>query len=166
MRQDLDSLKLEIEAALGEGGFAVFRGLDRASEPMPMVRWDVDQYPDPRAFLDTASRTGVRIIVFQHRQFSSAHVSGALEDLEAAEMPRDESRDVERRLRKFDDYDGFTCMIDLSFLSDGVWYAYQVVTPWYDEFLELIGEIEDAIDAAEESEDSERGPMGGYFSHN
>jgi hypothetical protein len=162
----LDTIKHEIEAALADSDFGVFHGLDRSSEPMPIVRWDVDQYPDPRAFLATARQAGVRIVVFQHRRFSSVLVEEALEDLEAADLPRDDTRDVERRLRRFNDYDGFTCVVELSFLTDAVWYAYQVITPWYDEFLSLIGEIQDAIDAVEEDEDAEPGPLGGYFSHN
>ena len=165
MRPDLETVKNEIAIALEQSGFAVFHGMDRNSEPMSMVRWNAEKYPDPRLFLETARKTGVKIVVFQQRQFESAAIEETLEDLEAAALPREQHRDYERQLRKLHDYDGFTCMVELSYPLDGVWYVYQVFTPWFDDFLLISGQIQDLLDSADEDE-TEPGPLGGYFSHN
>jgi hypothetical protein len=166
MQQDLDTLKNEIAAALDVSGFAVCHGLDRLSDPMPIVRWDVEQYPDPRAYLEMARKAGVKILVFHHRRFASVAALDALADLQSAEISREDHREFDRRLRQFMDYDGFTCLVELSFLSDGVWYVYETATRWYDEFLGILSEIHDAIDVSEDDDDKEPGPLGGYFSHN
>lgn len=167
MTQNLDTLRSEIAAALAASDFAVFYGAERATDPMPTVRWDVDRYPDPRGFLDAARKAGAPILVFQHRQFTARLLEEALEDLEVAELSRDERRDLERSLRKFGDYEGFTCMIELSFFAGGVWYLYLAITPWYDDFLSILDQVHDAVDGGlDEEEDDDRGSLGGYFSKN
>jgi hypothetical protein len=167
MRQNLDELKNEIAVALETGGFAVFHGMERIPDASTSsVRWDTDQYPDPGLFLQTGRKAGVKIVVFHHRRFETAAIEEAIEDLESAGVPREQQRDIERRLRKFHDYDGFTCMVEMSFLHETVWYYYQEFTPWFDEFLQISGEIHDALYAADDSDEDDRGPMGSYFSHN
>jgi hypothetical protein len=166
MKQNLDELKNEIAILLEEGGFAVFHAIERSSDPTPTVRWDYQQYPEPRLFIEAARKIGIRVMVFHHRLFESQAIEEASDDLKASSLPREQQRDLERQLRKFHDYDGFTCMLEMSFVHEGVTYVYQLLTPWFDEFLEISGEIQDALEAVEEDDDDDRGPMGGYFSHN
>jgi hypothetical protein len=166
MEQNLDELKNEIAIALGEGGFAVFHSRERTSDPLNTVNWDYERYPDPRLFIETARKLGIRIVTFHHRQFESSGVEESIEDLKAAPFPRDQQRDMERRLRKLHDYDGFTCVIELSFAHEGVVYLYELSSPWFNDFVEITSDIHDALDEAEMEDDEDPGPMGGYFSHN
>ena len=165
MRNDLDTLKNEIEAALAGTDFVVFHGYGREVDPPAPVRWDVEHYPDPTAFLAVAQKAGARIIVFHHREFVRGSVEEALEDLQSADLARDEQRDLERRLRKLHDYEGFTCSIELSFHADGVIYLYDTTTAWFDEFVSVIDQLEDALDSVDDDNGSEPGPLG-YFSKN
>jgi hypothetical protein len=167
MQQNLDTLKDEIAVALDQGGFAVFHGGGRTVDPGNCVRWDVDQYPDPHTFLDTARKADAKMVVFHHRRFSAVDVDDALEDLETADLSREERRDFERRLRPLREYDGFTCLVELSFTIGGIWYVFQTATPWYDDFLSVITDIRDTLDAMEDDDGGPSpGPLGGYFSHN
>ena len=165
MRHDLDTLKNEIEAVLAGTDLVVFHGLGREFEPTSPVRWDTEHYPDPKAFLEVAKNSGARIIVFHHREFVRGSVEEALDDLQTAEIDRDDQRDLERRLRKLVDYEGFTCAIELSFQCDGVVYIYDTATPWYDEFIAIFDQIQDYLDSVDDGNGSEPGPLG-YFSKN
>jgi hypothetical protein len=167
MQQNLDTLKDEISVALDQGGFAVFHGGGRTVDPGNCVRWDVDQYPDPHSFLDTAQKAGVSLMVFHHRRFSASDVEDALEDLENADFSREEHHDFERRLRPLREYDGFTCLVELSFVNNGIWYVFQTATAWYDDFISVISDVHDALESMEDDEEGpSSGPLGGYFSHN
>ena len=164
MRHDLDTLKNEIDAAFAGGNFVVFHGLGR-EDATPPVRWDVEHYPDPKAFLDAATKAGVKMIVFHHREFQRGTVEETLDDLQTADLPREDQRDLERRLRKLSDYEGFTCTIELSFQSEGVVYMYETAAPWFDEFISIFDQIQDYLDAGEDEGGAEPGPLG-YFSKN
>ena len=61
-------------------------------------------------------------------------------------------------------YDGFTCAIELSFDFEGRAYIFDLRTEWYEEFNDMLDDIEAAI--PDEDEDDDEGPIGGYFSKN
>ena len=69
------------------------------------------------------------------------------------------------RLRELRAYDGFTCAIELSFDENGRVFMFELRTDWYEEFSDLLDEIDSAIPHAEDDEPDE-GPIGGYFSKN
>ncbi len=164
MKLDLDRLKREIEEYLEEKDFVVFQGHSRIAGSTPFVYWDTEQHPDFREFLDTAAKCGVRLIVFHHREFSNDYIEDALERLEAAELPRDDQRPIERRLKALRDYEGFTCHLELSFDYQGRGYHFSLRTEWYEDLLDVLDEIDASLPEEEEDEGEE--PMGGYFSRN
>lgn len=164
MNLNLDTLKDEILEYLDAGGFVIFRGYSRLGDTDSFVAWDSDHYPDFRMFLNAAKTAGVRLIVYHAREFSVAHVEDGLERLEASELSRDEQRSLERRLREMRSYDGFTCAIELSFDYQGRVYLFNLRSDWYEEYLDVLEEIDAAIPDEEEEEDG--GSMGGYFSRN
>jgi hypothetical protein len=161
--KNFDSLKTEIQQYLEEQGFAVFHGYSRAFSDSTLVDWDAERYPDFRQFLHIAQQLDVRLIVFHHREFSGESVEELLDRLEQADLPRDEKRAYERRVKEISVYKGFTCALELSFDHQGRAYLFDLRTPWFEE----LEEIGDEIDTALPEEDPEQdGPIGGYFSRN
>jgi hypothetical protein len=162
MRQDLDTLCEEIERALEEARITVFRGVPRQPDVRQRMEWDVDQFPDFRAFLGVAEGVGVRLMVFHQEKLTEDILDSAAERLEEAEFPREEEREYERSLAKVRGYAGFVGSINLSFDFDNVTYSFHIATPWFMDFLELVEVIEEAIEQG--PEDDSIG--GGYFSQN
>jgi hypothetical protein len=164
MKIDLDHLKAEIEEHLKSQGFVVFQGHSRISGSTPFVYWDTDRFPDFRDFLDVAKQCGARLIVFHYREFTRGHLEDAMDRLEAAELPRDDQRPLERRIKALRDYEGFTCHLELSFDWEGRVYYYSLRTEWYEDLLDVLEEIDAAF--TEDDEEEGEGPVGGYFSRN
>jgi hypothetical protein len=161
MRQDLDNVKREIEKQLRDGAYVVFHARSRFSDDASPILWDTGMKPNPAEFLETALSIGVKLIVFHHREFGPEILEEAFEKLEAAALPRERQREVERELKRLKTYEGFTSAIELSFDFDGRTYLYEATATWYDEYLDLLDDLDDAMDTGEEPP-----PMSGYFSHN
>jgi hypothetical protein len=161
MRQDLDNLKRDIERQLQEGAYVVFYARSRFTDQAMPILWDVQLRPEPAEFLETALSIGVKLIVFHRREFGPQVIEEAAEKLEAADLPRERFREIERELKRLRAYEGFTSAIELSFDFDGRTYLYEVTAPWYDEYLDMLDDIDDAIEMS-----GEPPPMGGYFSQN
>lgn len=162
MKPNLDTLKTEIEQYLEESGLAVFYGYSRALESIQAVCWDCDQYPDYRRFVKAAQTAGVKVIVFNQREFSADQVDEALEQLATCDMPREEYHELERRLNEMRIYDGFICAIELSFDHEGRVFLFDLRTDWYEDLSEILDEIQ-IMNAESDDEDH---TIGGYFSKN
>ena len=165
MKQNLDLLKTEIQEHLERNDIVTFFGVSRTLTPFPTVMWDTAGHPDYREFVKAAQGAGVRMIVLNTSEFEADQVEGSLEDLEFADLDPDDSRRFEKRLREMRAYDGFTCAVELSFDTGWRCYVFELRTEWYDEYLDLLSELEMAIPEDDEDEDDE-GPVGGYFSKN
>ena len=163
MKPNLDVLKPEIEQYLEDAGIAVFYGYSRRMDDVPEVYWDCDQYPDYRLFVQSARAAGAKLLVFHQREFFSEQVDDSLERLQACELGPQESRSFEERLNEFRSYEGSVCAIELSFDHAGCMYMFELRTDWYDEFTELIDEIQLL---ASDDDDSDESPISGYFSRN
>jgi hypothetical protein len=129
----------------------------------PEVEWDTLHYPDYKQFLDVARQLGVKLIVLHHRDFDSAITDRALEELESSGLEYQEKRQAEQRLRELAMFDGFTCMIELSFDHAGTVYVFELRTEWYNELNNILDELD--MRAELENEEDE-GPLGGYYSKN
>lgn len=163
MAANLDALKDEILAYLQAEGFVVYRGYTRQVEDEVFVYWDARGFPDFRLFLGTAREVGARLIVFAARTFSEEMVEDALGRLEESELSREDRRAIERRLRELRAYDGFTCALELSFDYQSRVYLFSLEADWYEDYLDVLDEIEAATP---EGEEEDEGSMGGYFSRN
>ena len=164
MMPNLDTLKAEIERYLEEQGFAIFRGFPRMLDSLPLVYWDCDNYPDYKAFLDTAKAANVRLVVYHQHEFSVEQVDSALERLEEIELPREDHRVMERRLKEMRVYDGFTCALELSFDHQGRIYVFDLRTEWYEELTDILDDIHMLTSESDQEDDDT--PMSGYFSKN
>ena len=164
MDLNLDTLKREILGYLEETGFAVFHSSPGTLDSGPgLVLWDSARHPDYRMFLDVARKTGVKMILFGSRELETSDIDELVEQLDAADLPRDEQRDYRSRLRSLRAYEGQTCALELAFDYNQRLYVYEVQPDWYEEFIELDEEILSRV-SDDELEDDE--PLGGYFSKN
>jgi hypothetical protein len=163
MKPNLDILKPEIELYLEEAGLAVFYGYTRPLESAPAVYWDCEQYPDYRLFVQCARSAGAKLIVFHQREFFTEHIDEALEKLHACELPPQESRRFEEQLNDLRAYEGSVSAIELSFDHEGRVYLFDLRTEWFDEFAELIEDIQLLVPDPTDGDDS---PISGYFSRN
>jgi len=162
MRPNLDSLTEEIQQYLDSEQFVVFRSYSRSGTDSPAVLWDSDRYPDFRMFLECAAKLGVRLVTFFQREFTSEHRENALSQLDDLDLSREEKRDLKRRIEELAVYEGFLCEIELAFDYEGHTYVFDLETEWYEEWNEIMDELEDSFG----EEDEEDGPYGGYFSNN
>jgi hypothetical protein len=162
MNLNLDALRTEILERLEAEEFVVFHGYSRLGEADSFVAWDVDRQPDYRKFLDAARRAGVKLIVYHFREFTHAHLEDATERLEECEVSADERRALDRRLRDMRSYEGFTCAIELSFEFEARVYLFNLRAEWYEDYLDLLEEIDASITDDDGDDDS----MGGYYSRN
>ncbi len=161
MRPNLDSLQEEILGYLEAEHFVVFRCLSRVHDRVEFIYWDVERNPDYRAFLDCALKLGIRLIHFHSRDFRAAHREEALGLLEESDLARDEKRTLERRIEELAIYEGFTCAIELSFDFEGRVYHFEVQTEWYEEWHEILDELEQPG-----PEDGGPSGYGGFYSNN
>ena len=165
MKLNLDVLKTEIRDYLESRKLPIFHGYSRAIDTLPIVFWDTDRYPDHKQFLATAEAAGAKMVVLHSRDFSSLLVDNALQQLNDTDFAPEDRRAIERRLRDLRAYDGFTCAIELSFDQDSRVYMYELRTEWYEEFSDLLDEIDAAMPDGDDDDDDE-GSIGGYFSKN
>lgn len=164
MKQNLDSLRAEIPDYLESRHLVVFHGYSRITDSLPVVYWDSLRHPDFRVFVQAGESAGVSMMVFHARELSGELVDDALARMEESELPREEVRSYDRRLRELRAYEGFTCEIELSFDLGPRTYMFNLRTAWYDELEDMLDEIDAAYPAPEEDDD---GPIsGGYFSRN
>ncbi len=166
MKQNLDSLKKEILEYLEEQQMAVFYGFIADLHEQRLVLWDVEGSPDYRAFVACAQRAGIKLLVMNARAFRRDMVEDALEQLEDSDMPREEQRAIERRLKELRPFEGFTCAVELAFEQSGRFYVYDVRTEWYEEVLDIMDRLDNAVSGEEEGDDGEDSSIGGYFSRN
>jgi hypothetical protein len=164
MDLNLDTLKQEIVAYLEHSEFAIFRSAPGGLEGLPLVLWDAERYPDYQMFLDTARKTGAKMILFASREFEASEIDEAVEQLDDCDLSREERRDLESRLRDMRAYQGVTCSIELAFDHHARIYVYELRPDWYEEFLSIGDEIAVHLPADEDDEDDD-GSLG-YFSKN
>ena len=162
-QNNLDTLKTDMDAHLKANGFVVFYGSSRGFVERPVMDWDVERYPDFKDFLAVAQQLGVKMVVFNHREFTSSVIDRALEELQDASYEYEDQREVERRLRELRMYDGFTCALEISFDYQAMSYAFELRTEWYTELNEMLDELDMFPD---EDEDDSNDPLSGYYSKN
>lgn len=163
MNLNLDTLKTEVLEYLQAEGFVVFHGYSRLADTDSFVAWDTDRMPDFRTFLSAAKKAGVSLVVYNFRGFTQGHVDEAAERLEGCELSAEERRNLERRLRELRVHEASTCALELSFDFQGRVYLFNVRSEWYEDYLDLLEEI-DAARPDEDDEDDDS--IGGYYSRN
>lgn len=103
------------------------------------------------------------MVLFASRDFESAEIDEALEQLEDSDLSPEERRDLERRVRSARGNEGVTCSLELAFDHHARMYVYELRPDWYEEFIGVCEEITSRLPAEEEEDD---GSLGGYYSKN
>ncbi len=163
MSLDLDAVKRDVLEYLRAQDFVVFHGYSRLADVDSFVAWDTDRLPDFHTFVDAAKKAGIRLMVYHFRDFTQTHIDEASDRLEGADFPAEDQRGIERRLRDLRAYVGFTCAVELSFDHDGRVYLFNLRSEWYEDYLDLLEEIDAALPPDEDEDDDS---MGGYYSRN
>jgi hypothetical protein len=163
---NLDTLKQELLDYIVSEGFAVFRGQPGILEDMPTITWDVEAHPEYQAYLNVAKISGARIIVFAHREFHADEIEDAEEQVQDCEFPREELRSVERSLSDLRAFIGSTCSIEMAFDYQGRMYVYELVTDWFQTFIDLSDLLLAASSPKDDDEDETDSSFGGYYSKN
>ena len=166
MTFNLDTLKQELLDYIVSEGFAVFRGQPGTIEDMPAIAWDVETHPEYQAYLNVAKISGARIIVFAHREFHAEEIEDALAQVQDCELPREDLRSVERSLADLRPFVGSTCSIEMAFDYQGRMYVYELVTDWFQTFIELSELLMAASSPNGDDEDETDSSFGGYYSKN
>jgi hypothetical protein len=169
MALDLEKLRKEMQAYLEKAGTPIFYGYHHMLDSLIQVSWDTERHPDFREFLETGRQSGAKLVVFNQEAFQLDQIDEALEELETADFTREEKRSFETRLKQLQAYEGFTCLLQLSFALENRLYLFEVRTDWYDSMRDILSELEMAADpfTGDEDEEEEHGPIGGgYFSNN
>jgi hypothetical protein len=162
MSWNLDELKTEVLKYMEAEGFVVFHGYSRLADADSFVAWDTDRLPDYHVFLGAAKKAGVAMVVYHFREFSATHLEDAEDRLEDSDITAEERRGIERRLRNLHNYEGFACALELSFDYQGRVYLFNLRSDWYDDYLDLIEEL----DAAMPDDEDDPGSMGDFYSKN
>ena len=169
MHLDLDSLREEVFKYLATEGFAVFRSEAGSLDGLPMVTWDTGAHPDYESFVRVAQSAGARIMIFGHRELTAEEIDEAQEQLEDCELDREERRSIERSLSDLRRFIGSTCTLELAFDHQGRMYVFELVTEWFETFVEM----SDLLMAAStpdlednDDEDESDSSYGGYYSKN
>jgi len=166
MKQDLETVRLELEEYLSKKPFVVFHGYSRMPGELPnSIQWDTLNHPDFHGFLEVAEKLQVPVINVHTSRLTEDEIDEAVDQITELDMPFDERRELERRLKELRMYAGFTGEIELSFDHGHQVYYFSRMTDWYSEAMALIDELEttfltDAVD------DDPYGNGGGYFSKN
>lgn len=166
MKPNLDTLKREIPEYLESKGLAVFQGIINQLHEQKLVFWDSEKESDYRPFVDCAVRSGIKLMIFNYRQFQRDMVEDTLQRLEDCDLPREEARGIERRLKELRPYDGFTCGVELIFEHNSRCYVFDLRTEWYEELLEIMDQIDSAGPVDEDTDIEGNEGMSGYFSRN
>src|SRR5690349_3731641 len=167
MDLNLDALKDEILRFLDASEFAVFRGHAGALDELPVITWDSESFPDYRMFLDTAHRSGEKVIIFMAAVFDEDDIADVEADVALSGLDREHVRSIEQRLHRFRAYLGKTCFIQIAFDHRGRLYVYEIQPDWYTEYVELTDELDVMLpqENDEEDEDDDE-PLGGFYSNN
>ena len=162
MKLNLDSLRAEIESYLETHGIVVFQSHPRAGDTTAPVYWDTERHPDYKMFLAAAESAGAKLVTIHAREFTEDILEDALDHAATANLPREERRAIELRLKEMRGYIGFTCQIELSFDLAPRVYVFDLRTEWFDDLNDLL----DRVDDAQHKGDGDSPLGGGYFSKN
>lgn len=153
MNLSLENTKNEIEEYLRNEQFVVFHGFVQKPDSQPIAFWDTNRHPDFREYLNAARMLGVKVIVLTVLNFTRGILEDARVRLEDCDVPSEERRSLEKRLREFRRYEGFICGVDLLFDYQGRTFVYSRHADWYQEFAELSSLIDEYASYEEEDED-------------
>jgi hypothetical protein len=164
----MDRLKTEILDALHASGLPLFYALGMPGEE-GFVYWDNIQFPDWKQFIDVARQSGATMFLFSSHQLLAEELQAArdmIEDVEMKGLDRDGAFEMLDAMRVSL---GHEAWIRLAWQQENRRFAFEVVAPWYSQFLDLLDELNDYLpdlDDEEDKDEPEPGGRGGFYSLN
>ena len=138
-RSDLSSLYDEIREAASQQGLLTFPGY--VGEDLPTVWWQGDP-EDWFGFLMVAKTEEIRTVFVGRAILEEEDLQELAEWVDEKTGPGSTNGD-RARLKEFERYIGSTGEIRVGWIKEGVAFLLQNRTQWYDDFLELMSEIEE-----------------------
>ena len=167
MTYNLDILKQELPDYIAAEGFAVFRGQPGSFEAVPNMFWDTEAHPEYQAYLNVAKVSGARVIIFAHREFEAEEIGEALDQMQDCDLSHEQQRSMERSLIDLRAYVGITCSLEMAFDHQGRLYVYELVTDWFQTYLDLSDLLISTASSDLSGDDDEAdSSFGGYYSKN
>jgi hypothetical protein len=154
MKDDLQKIKDRLLSAVANEGIETFFG-SYPSEGVREIRWNSELEPDPSKFVGLAKSVGVKIIYINWVVFST-------DDLEEAMIDEEELVDQEqtvvadehnKKVSEFTQYVGRIASVRAGFFLSEVFHLYEREAEWYEDFADILGEIENEEDSDDDSND-------------
>lgn len=136
---DLSRFYDEIKATAAEQGFLTFPGY--IGEELPAVWWQ-DDPEDWLEFLRIGKAEGARTVYIGRAMLEEEDLQELAEWVEEKTGPGSTNGD-RARLKEFERYIGCIGEVRLVWIKDGIAFVLQNRTEWYQDFLELMAEIEE-----------------------
>jgi hypothetical protein len=137
---DLSSRHEEVLAAAERQGLLVFPAY--VGDDLPAIWWqgDPEAWPD---FLGITKAEGQRILFVGRAVLDTEDLQELAEQHEETRGSRPTNGD-RARIKAFERYVGYTGEVQMAYIKDGVAFILQQRTEWYEDFLDLLDETEDA----------------------
>jgi hypothetical protein len=166
---DLKRLRSEMVDYIHQAGLSVFYGI-RTPKEDEHTYWDVGSYPDWRQFIDVAKESGAKLVVFSSADLDGDELDQAIEKLEECDLAPEDRRQYLKQFEGLRKRVGQTAWVRAAFEHAGHWLAYQLSTPWHEEFESALDDLEmyfpyDELEDEEEGEE-EGNSHRGFFSRN
>src|SRR4051812_2080800 len=134
MGDDLHALKDDMTAFILGNGLSRFSAY--VSEEMESVLWETGANADSwKDFVELAKTCGVKFLTFSDDILEKEDIEFLLERMQNAEITLDDELEDARMLRTHSGKLGF---IQLGFPYQGMMFLYEVSTPWYDRYQQLL----------------------------
>lgn len=164
-------LKDDILKYLRNEGLAIFQAEANTGPTERSIWWDTKQSPDYKEFVTAARTVGAKMILFFDEELQGEEIFEVEEALEAAELEPEEYREYARRIGELRSYVGFTSRVCIGFASDGHFYWYDLEAAWYEDFIDVLDELNLAAIGLRDPEDldedeDEVPPRGNFYSNN
>lgn len=156
MTDDLHSLKDDMNAFILGHGMSRFSAY--VAEDLDSVLWDAAQNPESwKDFVELAKASGIAFLTVSDDLLEKDDVEFLVDRLQNASTPLDDELEEARWLKSHIGKVGF---IQLGFSYHGTMFLYEVSTPWYDRYQQLLESSEDygniLLDERDSHEDDER----------
>ncbi len=156
MTDDLHSLKDDMNAFILGHGMSRFSAY--VAEDLDSVLWDAAQNPESwKDFVELAKASGIAFLTVSDDLLEKDDVEFLVDRLQNSSTPLDDELEEARWLKSHIGKVGF---IQLGFSYHGTMFLYEVSTPWYDRYQQLLESSEDygniLLDERDSHEDDER----------
>jgi len=140
MEQDLHSLKDDMIAFIEGHGLRRFPS--NVGDEVPVVQWETDEeHPDGwKDFVELAKASGAGFVTMHHVLLEKEDVDLLMDRLQEIDYMNDEDLEEARWLKNFVGKIGY---LQLAFASQGVMFAYELSTDWYENLQRLENAADD-----------------------